>query len=185
MKKQLFLALLAGVLLTLGGCLANKQAAESAPAAPPPPPPPVHLRAYINVSSGCQQTTVDFLHHLAQKYPRVQLELIDFGDGGKGSELWQQSGYKCMTIEINGHSAVKFPAGNKTQAIAFHMPAGFLWNHDDLGHAVQAALAGTLQPATEAELAAQTPPQEVKAKLQELQKSKAAKAKAKAEAGGK
>lgn len=126
--------------------------------------PAVRILAYINVSSGCQQATVDYLNQLQQKNrSHVSLELVDFGDGGEGSERWQASGHKCMTIEINGSSVVKFPTKNGMKAVAFRMPAGLMWTHEDLGQAVQAALDGTLQPATEEEAAGEETPAKIDA----------------------
>lgn len=124
------------------------------------------IRAYINVSSGCQAETVDFLNGLKSKYaPSVALEIIDFGDRGKGLKRWQDSGYRCMTIEVNGWVLVKFPHGGKTKAVAFQMPQGFNWKHADLEQAVQAALQGQLGLATAAEVEASAPPRQVKATI--------------------
>lgn len=115
----------------------------------------VSILAYVNVSSGCQQNTVDFLNQLKAKYaPNVKLEMVDFGDGGKGTRRWQESGHRCMTIELNGMSMVKYPYQGKTQVRAFRQPAGFIWSHADLEHAVQAGLTGQLAAATEAEVEA-------------------------------
>lgn len=167
---RLFLFVGVAMLLALAGCQTQKTGANTAP-----PPPPVMLLAYINVSSGCQQATVDFMKGLQQKYPRLQLQLVDFGDGGPGFDRWQKSGHKCMTLEINGQSVVKFPYEGKEKAISFRMPAGFLWNHEDLDQAVQAAMTGTLKPATEDEALGGISPEQMKAKEEALQKAKAAK----------
>ena len=169
--KRLVLLLAVGAVAILAGCQTQQQSVTG-----PAGPPPVNLRAYINVSSGCQEPTVQFLHHLKEQYPRLQLELIDFGDGGAGLERWQQSGHKCMTLEIDGQSVVRYPVGNKMRAVAFRMPAGFLWTHDDLAEAVKAAMSGQLQPATEDEAMAETSPEQVQAKLQEYQKAWSGKA---------
>jgi hypothetical protein len=168
--KRLVLLLAVGAVAMVAGC--QTQQAVTAPAGPPP----VDLRAYINVSSGCQEATVQFLHKLQEQYPRLTLELIDFGDGGAGLERWQASGHKCMTLEINGQSVVKYPKGGKMKSVAFRMPAGFLWTHEDLAEAVKAAMAGELQPSTEDEAMAETSPEKVKAKLEEYQKAKQSKA---------
>lgn len=169
--KRLFLVLIPVALLGTLGCQTAKPQAET-----PPALPSIRLLAYINVSSGCQQATVDFLQGLAQKYPRLVLELVDFGDGGDGSVRWQQSGHKCMTLEIDGRSVVKYPHEGSSKAIAFRMPAGFLWNHEDLEQAVKAAMQGTLREATEEEAMGETSPEQMKAKMDELQKTKAARA---------
>jgi hypothetical protein len=114
----------------------------------------VRVLAYINVSSGCQQATVDLLQQLAKRHaPGVQLELVDFGDGGAGAERWRQSGYRCMVIEINGSPYAKFPERGMLHIVAFKMPAGFQWTHQDLEAAIAAALAGQLRRATPDEAA--------------------------------
>ena len=119
----------------------------------------VAIRAYINVSSGCQAATVDFLNGLKARYaPNVSLEMIDFGDQGRGLKRWQQSGNRCLTIELNGSSLVKFPYRRHLVAVGFRMPAGFNWTHADLEHAVQAGVRGELRPATEADVAAAARP---------------------------
>lgn len=124
----------------------------------------VTIRAYINVSSGCQAATVDYLNGLRTKYaPDVSLEIIDFGDEGRGLKRWHQSGYRCLTIELNGSPLARFPYQGKTVAVAFRMPVGFGWTHADLEHAVQAGLRGQLQRATEAEMAASQKPTKLKA----------------------
>ncbi len=76
---------------------------------------------------------------------------MDFGDGGAGAARWEQSGLKCMTLEINGHSIVRYPLDGATKVMAFRAPAGLYWTHEDLTAAVQAALRGELKPATEEE----------------------------------
>ncbi len=141
-------SLLAGLVLA-AGCKSS-----SGTAAPAAAPVTVRLLAYVNVSSGCQQATVDFLHSLPGKYPGVQVELVDFGDGGPGAARWEQSGLKCMALEINGQSIVKYPVEGTMRVMAFRAPAGFYWEHADLEAAVQAAGQGTLQPATEEEFLA-------------------------------
>lgn len=126
----------------------------------------VTLRAYINVSSGCQAATVDFLNSLKARYaPDVKLEMIDFGDEGRGLKRWKAAGLRCQTIEINGSPLARFPYSGHTQIVAFRMPAGFQWTHADLEHAVQAGLRGELRPATEAEVAASARPVRLQATL--------------------
>lgn len=125
---------------------------------------PVAIRAYINVSSGCQAATVDFLNGLKARYaPNVSLEMIDFGDESRGLKRWQQSGYRCLTVELNGSPLAKFSYQGKPVVVAFRMPVGFGWTHADLEHAVQSGLRGQLQRATEAEVAARQQPARLKA----------------------
>lgn len=124
----------------------------------------VTIRAFINVSSGCQVATVDFLNALKTRYaPNVALELTDFGDQGRGFRRWQQSGYRCLTIELNGSPLVKYPYHGKTHAVGFQMPAGMNWTHSDLEQAVQAGLKGQLHRATPAEVTACAPPRKLSA----------------------
>jgi hypothetical protein len=120
-------------------------------AKPPTPEPKVRIVAYINVTSGCQAATVDLLKSFPTKYPGVAVEFVDFGDAGAGTHKWEAAGLHCMTIQFNGNSIVKYPVGGKSKVMGFRMPAGFIWTHEDLEQAVQAAAAGTLQPATEEE----------------------------------
>jgi len=128
------------------------------------PRTPVTIRAYLNVSSGCQAATVDFLNALKARYaPEVKLEMVDFGDEGKGLKRWRAAGLRCQTIEINGSALVKFVHNAKPRVVAFRMPAGLQWTHTDLEQAVQAGLRGELQPATEAEVAASARPVTIKA----------------------
>jgi hypothetical protein len=99
---------------------------------------------------------VDFLQSLPTKYPGVNVELVDFGDGGAGAARWEQSGLKCMAIEVNGHSVVKYPVGGTMKAMAFRGPADLSsWSQRDLDAAVQAATQGTLQPASEEDFLAE------------------------------
>jgi hypothetical protein len=106
----------------------------------------LRVLAYINVTSGCQQPTVNLLGQFAKAHAaQVRLELVDFGDGGKGQQRWRASGHSCMTIELNGSPHVRFPSGGQAREVSFRMPAGFQWTHDDLTAALQAGLNGTLQ----------------------------------------
>lgn len=120
----------------------------------PPAPAAAEILGYINVSSGCQQPTVDFLKALPAKYPGVEVELVDFGDGGPGAQRWEESGLKCMAVLINGDSIVRYPVGQEMRMTAFRSPAGLAWTHEDFEQALQAALAGKLQPVTEEEFMA-------------------------------
>ncbi|MFQ6096161.1 MAG: hypothetical protein ACE5O2_00410 [Armatimonadota bacterium] len=103
----------------------------------------VAIKAYINVSSGCQDDTVRVLKELARRYENVSLEIVDFGRP-KGFEEWQKAGYGCMTILLNGHHTVTIGKPGHRRVVRFLKPAGFLWSHDDLRRAVQAGLRGTL-----------------------------------------
>jgi len=113
----------------------------------------VKLKAYINVSSGCQQDTVDQLKRWDQN-PKVTLELVDFGTP-EGQRRWRDDGFSCMTILINGHHKVTIGERGHRRVVDFTMPPGFNWLPEDLDQAVQQALDGRIfygqeQGATEA-----------------------------------
>jgi hypothetical protein len=80
-----------------------------------------------------------------------------------------------MTIEINGLPYAKFPEKGTEKTVAFKMPTGFLWTHEDLEAAVEAALDGQLQPATEQEAMAAQPPATIKAEVKAEQITKGGK----------
>jgi len=131
-----------------------------------PTPPPVRIVAYINVSSGCQEPTIELLKSFEKQYPgRVSLELVDFGDEGTGNKRWKASGYDCMTIEIDGSPLVRFAASQKAKTVALRQPVGFWWTHEDLKAAVAAAVGGTLRRGTEEEAIEGQPPHKVKAEV--------------------
>jgi hypothetical protein len=158
MRFVLTLGLIFCALGLLAGCKSGTPAGTA---------PAVNVLAYVNVSSGCQQATVDFLKQLqAENGSRMKLEFVDFGDGGAGAQRWQNSGHSCQTIEINGASSVRFPVGGQPKTVTFQMPVGFQWTFDDLKGAVQAALKGDLQPASETEAAAANPGQVLQASVQ-------------------
>lgn len=137
-----------GIVMIIAGC--NRPASTETPAAAPA----VKILGYINVSSGCQQATVDFLGGLPAKYPGVEVELVDFGDGGPGARRWEESGLKCMAVLIDGESIVRYPVGQEMRMTAFRSPAGLAWTHEDFEQALQAALAGKLEPVSEEEFMA-------------------------------
>ncbi len=166
MLRQLRTAggLAAGMLAAglLAGCRGGQTGAVAKTAAPPP----TKITAYINVSSGCQQPTIELLKSFPQQYPgRVQVEIVDFGDQGGGNRRWKQSGHDCMTIEIDGSPFAKLDSAGKTRTVALRQPVGFWWTHDDLKAAVAAAVDGKLQQGTEEEAIAGQPPHKVKATI--------------------
>jgi hypothetical protein len=142
-----FLALLGLV----AGCKPQVAPGEQPPAQPQPLPK-TKVTAWINVTSGCQQPTVDLLKQLSEQYKdRVELEIVDFGQAD-GARRWHEAGLNCMTIQFDGNAAVAFPQGKTEKVVVFQMPAGFNWGHEDLMAAFMAAAMGTLRPATEQEL---------------------------------
>jgi hypothetical protein len=110
---------------------------------------PIPVKGYINVSSGCQQATVDLLKRMAGQNPRLRLELIDFGQS-EGSRRWRADGFSCMTILINGHSTVTYGAPGERQIVTFQFPPGFQWTPQDLEAALKAALDGSIYYGEEA-----------------------------------
>ncbi len=120
---------------------------------------PISVLAFMNVSSGCQDATVNLLKKLEKEHdPRLHVEIVDFGDGGEGAKRWQEEGHRCMLIMINGHSRVKYPLSDGTEKVSvFEMPVGFMWAFEDLENAVAAAVKGQLHPATEEEAAENMP----------------------------
>ena len=114
---------------------------------PAPQPPAVTLTAYINVSSGCQQPTVDFIKDLESKHAGgLTVEFIDFGDKAEGNRAWKDAGLECMTLQINGASTVTWGEGEEKRTVSFNYPVGFTWTHEDLAAAIEAALEGGLEP---------------------------------------
>jgi len=103
----------------------------------------IAVKAYINVSSGCQQATVDLLKRLASQNSRLSLELIDFGTT-EGNRRWRNDGYSCMTILINGHQTVTFGDPGHRRIVTLQYPPGFQWILEDLERSIKDALAGKL-----------------------------------------
>ncbi len=109
----------------------------------------IAIRAYINVSSGCQQATVDLLKRLAKENSRLALDLIDFGTAD-GNRRWRADGFTCMTILINGHNTVTFGDPGHRRVVTFQYPPGFQWILEDLGRSIKDAVAGKLYYGEEA-----------------------------------
>ncbi len=139
-------------LLLAAGCNREQPAAGGAPPAPPPKPQKAKVTAWVNVTSGCQQPTVDLLNQLAKQYAdTVDVETVDFGQPD-GAQRWQEAGLSCMAIQFDGKAAVVFPRGGADKVVVFQMPAGFNWVHEDLTAAFSALAAGSLRAATEEEV---------------------------------
>jgi len=150
------------LLAVLVGCRGEPAKEGGGPAAPRP----VKILAYVNVSSGCQEPTIELLKSFKAEYPgRVDLGIVDFGDQGEGSKQWKGSGYDCMVIEVDGSPLVKFETGGRTKTVALRQPVGFWWTHDDLKAAVAAAIEGELQSGTEEEAIAGQPPRKIKTRI--------------------
>ncbi len=108
----------------------------------------IKVKGYINVSSGCQQPTVDLLKKTAREHERLDLELIDFG-AEEGFRRWREAGLTCMTITINGHQTVTFGEQGHRRIVTFSYPPGFQWLLPDLEAALKDAVAGKLYYAEE------------------------------------
>lgn len=92
----------------------------------------VRIVAYINVSSGCQQTTVQYLKDYARnQHGAVSLEIVDFGTD-EGFARWRDDGFDCQTIVVNGSSQFRLGSGAGARIVVFQMPEGVRWSFDDL-----------------------------------------------------
>lgn len=118
--------------------------------------------AYINVTSGCQAETVNLLNKLGMDHASlVDMEVVDFGSP-EGEERWRHDGLDCMAILFNGSPAVQFPdKDGHPKTVAFFMPAGFNWDHEDLQAAFAALEAGKLKILSEAEAQRELAPKPV------------------------
>ena len=140
----LCMLLLAAAAVVLTGC--TKPPAVEEPDQEHPEGPVVTLTAYINVSSGCQQPTVDVIKELASKHEgKLSVEFVDFGDKAEGMKAWKAAGLTCMALQINGVSTVAWGEGDERRTVTFEFPVGFSWTHEDLAEAIEAALEGHLE----------------------------------------
>jgi len=135
----------------------------------------IKITAYINVSSGCQVETVQLLNKLAMdNRDLVDVELVDFGSP-EGEQRWRDDGLDCMAILFNGSPAAKFPGKDgKIKTVAFFMPAGLGWEHQDLEDAFAAIRAGKFRILTEEEARAELTPEPVTLNVSVKQTSNAA-----------
>jgi hypothetical protein len=101
------------------------------------------VKGYINVSSGCQQPTVDLLKRLDRENEGLEVEFVDFGSDA-GNRRWKADGFTCMTILIDGHQTVTFGKPGHRRIVTFTYPPGFQWLLSDLEAAIKDALAGKL-----------------------------------------
>lgn len=103
---------------------------------------PLKIAAYINVQSGCQKHTEEFLAKLAKTYgDKVQLEVIDFGSPA-GMQRFQADGMKCMAIRLDGQDESEIVFRGVSLKVAFMKPAGFFWLHEELETAVRQRIEG-------------------------------------------
>lgn len=174
-RLPLFLIALA-VLAVIVGC-PKKEPAASTPMNPQGVTAPeasapnaaqsgkIKVTAYINVTSGCQASTVDLINNLGMDHADlVDLEIVNFGSP-EGERRWREDGLDCMAILFdNGKGpspALKFPARDgKVKTVVFFMPAGFSWEHEDLEDAFKAMKDGTLEILSEEEARKELEPQQ-------------------------
>ena len=120
------------------------------------------ITAYVNVSSGCQTPTVNALKKASEQYAgKLEIEVVDFGDGGEGAARWKADGLECMAIVFGADTGVAWDHEGQRKAADFVMPPGFNWTLDDLEQALAAAADGRLQKATDEELAGRAAPETV------------------------
>jgi len=132
----------------------------------PQPAQKIKVTAYINVSSGCQASTVKLVDDLGvQNVDVVDLEVVNFGSP-EGYRRWQQDGMECMGILFDNGSgpspALKFKGRDgKEKTVVFFMPAGFSWTHEDLEDAFAALKAGQLTILSEDEAKKELAPHQI------------------------
>lgn len=161
MKPLLCIMTLALAAVLLAGC-ARPQAPEVMTDMEPPPPPKTNVIAYINVASGCQEPTVELVNALVEEYADIlEFEMVDFGSP-EGEERWYRDGMDCMGFLFDGSPVLRFPdEDGEPKTVAFLMPAGFGWSHDDLEEAFAALRAGTAEILSEEEARRELAPKPV------------------------
>jgi len=143
--------LVALVLVVMAGC--HRQA--QAPMEPPErevadePTDTIKLTAYINVTSRCQDPTVELLKELAQQYADcVKMELVDFGTP-EGKKRLDEDEVACMALLFNGSPVVRIPGEDgEKRTVTFYFPVGFGWTHDDLRQTFAAIESGEIEVLT-------------------------------------
>lgn len=106
---------------------------------------PLKITAYINVTSGCQKHTEDFLAKLAKTYgDKVQLEVVNFGSPA-GLERFKKDGMHCMGIRLDGQDESEIVFRGATLKVAFMKPVGIFWLHEELETAVRQRLEGVAE----------------------------------------
>ncbi len=179
MSRPLYLTL--GLLIIAAAILGCAPKPEPiAPVMPPPPTPTaqapsgVNILAYINVTSHCQEPTIEVLEELDEEYgDQVSLEFVDFGDDGPGTQRWKQDGLDCMAIQVNGSLIQVWEDENGEQQIVdFRNPVGYYWTHDDLKSMVAAWVAGKAHVASEEEAQSVRPPREIVVEIDAIRVTK-------------
>ncbi|MDX9980682.1 MAG: hypothetical protein RBU25_11720, partial [Lentisphaeria bacterium] len=103
---------------------------------------PLKITAYIQVQSGCQRHTEDFLAKLAKTHgDKVALEIVDFGTP-EGMKRLRADGMNCMGVRLDGQQECEIVFRGVPLKVAFLKPAGFFWLHEELETAVRQKLEG-------------------------------------------
>lgn len=103
---------------------------------------PLKITAYIQVQSGCQRHTEDFLAKLAKTHgDKVALEIVDFGTP-EGMGRLKADGMNCMGIRLDGAAECEIVFRGVPLKVAFLKPAGFFWLHEELATAVRQKIEG-------------------------------------------
>jgi hypothetical protein len=169
MKLRPALILVALALVVLTGC--TERAAQQSPEPPAreiagTPTDTVKLTAYINVTSRCQDPTVELLKELAQQYADcVKMELVDFGTP-EGKKRLDEDEVACMALLFNGSPVVRIPGEDgEKRTVTFYFPVGFGWTHDDLRQTFAAIESGEIEVLDEREARAALAPELIEMKV--------------------
>ncbi len=132
---MVFLLAMLFALLVVTGCPRSSSRVE-------PPPSSTTLStitAYVNVSSGCQQPTVDLLKTARDVYDGLlAIEIIDFGDDADGARMWKEADLNCMAVLFDGEQLVAWDQDGEARIVDFSLPPGFNWTLEDLDSAITA-----------------------------------------------
>jgi len=167
MARVVFLSLTVFALLAAVGCPKSTEPASVETSELPESLPKV--TAYINVTTGCQKSTIDLLGEAQQQYSGViDIEIVDFGDAGDGARRWQESGLGCMAIVFGEDHMVAWDDNGKVKVVDFKMPPGFNWKLEELKEALAQFAAGSLRAPTaeEAPKVQKLEPKAIEAKAQ-------------------
>ncbi len=168
-NRLVFLSLTLFILLLVTGCPRSSQQAvvplDETPVLP-------HVTAYINVTSGCQEPTVDLLTAARPSYAGVlEIEIVDFGDNAAGADTWKQAGLECMAILFDQVHLAAWDQDSEVKVVDFLMPPGFNWTLEDLQVALDKFASGDLRQPTAEEMGKlqKIEPEPVAAKAQALE----------------
>jgi len=148
------LLMAASALIVLAGCQERPTQGPIEPPADalqPEADETVHLTAYINVASGCQDWTVTLLKELDEQYDAIDVEIIDFGMP-EGAGKMAQDDVHCMALLFDGSPVVRIRGEDgQPRLVTFYFPVGFGWTHDDLRQTFAAIASGEAEILSEDE----------------------------------